>query len=101
MPFGLAPPWKYPTDVPVYLKGQLQVDIIARYRISLPQNEGWTASLPFRQPLDALKSGLGRGRGKGSWVFGVWTLKANSYHTFCIVKSPPPLAKTPLAEKAL
>ncbi len=81
MPFGLVPPWKYPPEVAVYLKGQPQVDIIARYRISLPQNEGWTASLPFRQPLDALESGLGRGRGKSSWVFGVWTLKANSYHT--------------------
>ena len=33
MPFGLAPPWKYPPDVAVYLKGQPQVDIISRYRI--------------------------------------------------------------------
>ena len=81
MPFSLAPPWKKPPDVAVYLKGQPLVDKIARYRISLPQNEGWTASLLFLQPLDALEDGLGRGRRKSSWAFGVWTLKANSYHT--------------------
>ena len=32
----------------------------------LPQNEGWMASLRFQQPLDALESGLGRGRGKSA-----------------------------------
>ncbi len=53
-PFGLAPPWKYPPDVAVYLKGQAQVDIIGGHRILSTQNEGRPAHLPVRHPLGSL-----------------------------------------------
>ncbi len=43
MPFGLAPPWKYPPDVAVYLKGQPQVDIIGRYRMLSALKRGMTS----------------------------------------------------------
>ncbi len=70
MPFGLAPPWKYPPDVAVYLKGQPQVDLIGRYRILSTQNEGGLAHLPVRHPLEALDSGL-KGDSPGDfWVHG-------------------------------
>jgi len=44
VPFGLAPPWKYPPDVAVYLKGQPQLDIISRYRILSAPNGVSTAT---------------------------------------------------------
>ena len=80
MPFGLGPPWKYPPDVAVYLKGQPQVDLIGRYRILSTQNEGGLAHLPVRHPLGALDGGL-KGDSPGDfWVLGSYASKASSYH---------------------
>ncbi len=80
MPFGLAPPWKYPPDVAVYLKDQPQVDVIGRYRILSAQKYAGPAGLPLRSSPGTLEGELiGAGCGS-SRVFGGGTLKASSYH---------------------
>ncbi len=80
MPFGLAPPWKFPPDVAVYLKGQPQVDIIGHYRILSIQSEGGLARLPVPHPLRALDGGLTGGCFGNSSILGGRSLKADSYH---------------------
>ncbi len=80
MPFGLAPPWKFPPAVAVYLKGQPQIDIIARYRILSAQNEGGLARLPVQHPLGALDGGLTDGCFGNSLILGGHSSKADSYH---------------------
>ncbi len=80
MPFGLAPPWKFPPDVAVYLKGQPQVDIIGRYRILSIQSEGGLARLPVPHPLRALDDGLTGGCFENSSILGGRSSKADSYH---------------------
>ncbi len=80
VPFGLAPPLKYPPDAAVYLKGQPQLDIIGRYRILLHQNEGWLARLPVPHPLRALDGGLTGGCFGNSSILGGHSSKADFYH---------------------
>ncbi len=62
----------------VYLEGQLQIDIIAGYRILSTQNEGGLARLPVRHPLGALDGGqcLFREIFRYYWL----PLNATSYH---------------------
>ncbi len=64
----------------VYLEGQLQVDIIGRYRILYTQNEGGLARLPVRHPLRALDGGLTGGCSGNSSILGGHASKGTSYH---------------------
>lgn len=59
--------------------GLVMEGVLGQFHKRRRQAIKWTASLPFRQPLDALEGSCG----KSSWVFGVWSFKAYSYSRLC------------------